>query len=32
MHMTQLEEYLNFYYTLPSALLEQFAFKEVMGK
>jgi hypothetical protein len=32
MHKIQLEEYLIFYYTLPSALLEKFAFKEVMGK
>ncbi len=27
----QLEEYLIFCYTLPSALLEIFAFKEVLG-
>ncbi len=32
MHKTQLEEYLIFYYNLPSALLEQFVFKKVMGK
>ncbi len=27
----QLEEYLIFCFTLPSGLLEQYAFKEVMG-